>query len=158
MTPPSQARLRDGLQPIEKVLILEEMPVFSRASSEQLAAMAAITREVKMAEGDLLFREADAPAIYIVLDGELSLEPMKGGTPAHAGAGDAIGVYETLGGLDAVGWRGHVTKAGVLLRLDREALFDLLSDQIDLLQGLFGALQRARAARKADAPEPAVKG
>ena len=157
VTPPSQARLRDGLQPIEKVLVLEEMPVFSRASSEQLAAIALITREVKIGEGDVLFREADAPAIYIVLEGELSLEPMKGGTPVHAGPGDAIGVYETLGGLDATGWRGHVTKAGVVLRLDREALFDLLSDQIDLLQGLFGALQRTKAARNAESLEPAAK-
>ncbi len=38
--PPSAARLRDGLQTIEKVLVLEEMPVFSRASSDQLAALA----------------------------------------------------------------------------------------------------------------------
>jgi hypothetical protein len=28
------------------------------------------------------------------------------------------------------------------LRVDREGLFDLLADQIDLLQGLFSALQR----------------
>jgi hypothetical protein len=32
----------------------------------------------------------------------------------------------------------------VTLRIDREALFDLLADQIDLLQGLFSALQRTR--------------
>ena len=50
--PPSAARLRDGLQPIEKVLVLEEMPVFSRATSEQLAALAGIAREVKIAEGE----------------------------------------------------------------------------------------------------------
>jgi len=55
-----------------------------------------------------------------------------------------VGVYETLGGLEAGGWRGHVTRAGVTLRIDREALFDLLADQIDLLQGLFSALQRTR--------------
>ena len=94
---PSAARLRDGLQPIEKVLVLEEMPVFSRATSDQLAALAGIAREVKIAEGDVLFREADAPAIHMVLEGELSLEPMAGGEPMHVAAGDAVGVYETLG-------------------------------------------------------------
>ena len=140
--PPSAARLRDGLQAIEKVLVLEEMPVFSRASSDQLAALAGITREVKMTEGEVLFGAGDAPAIHIVLEGELSLEPMDGGTPMTAGAGDSTGVYETLGGLDQTGWRGHVTRGGVALRVDREALFDLLADQIDLLQGLFSALQR----------------
>ena len=147
--PPSAARLRDGLQTIEKVLILEEMPVFSRASSDQLAALAGITREVKMTEGEVLFGAGDAPAIHIVLEGELSLEPMDGGTPMSAGAGDCTGVYETLGGLDQTGWRGHVTRGGVALRVDREALFDLLADQIDLLQGLFSALQRQPAMQTA---------
>ena len=141
---PSAARLRDGLQPIEKVLVLEEVPVFSRATSEQLAALAGIAREVRIAEGDVLFRESDAPAIHMVLEGELSLEPMAGGEPMHVAAGDAVGVYETLGGLEAGGWRGHVTRAGVTLRIEREGLFDLLADQIDLLQGLFSALQRTR--------------
>jgi hypothetical protein len=140
--PPSAARLRDGLQTIEKVLVLEEMPVFSRASSDQLAALAVITREVKLVEGEVLFGAGDAPAIHIVLEGELSLEPMNGGTPLSAGPGDCTGVYETLGGLDQTGWRGHVTRGGVALRVEREALFDLLADQIDLLQGLFSALQR----------------
>ena len=144
--PPSAARLRDGLQPIEKVLILEEMPVFSRASSEQLAELSGITREVKMAEGEVLFGAGDAAAIYIVLDGELTLEPMDGGTPLSAGRGDCTGGYETLGGPDASGWRGPVTRGGVALRVEREALFDLLADQIDLLQGLFSALQRQTAA------------
>ena len=150
--PPGPARLRDGLQPIEKVLVLEEMPVFSRASSEQLAALAGIAREVKLIEGEVLFGAGDAPAIHIVLDGELSLEPMAGGTPLSAGAGDCTGVYETLGGLDATRWRGHVTRGGVALRVEREALFDLLADHIDLLQGLFSALQRQTA--RAAAPEP----
>jgi CRP-like cAMP-binding protein len=147
--PPSAARLRDGLQPIEKVLILEEMPVFSRASSEQLAALASITREVRLAEGDVLFGAGDAPAIHIVLEGELALEPMGGGAPLAAGPGDATGIYETLGGLESTDWRGHVTRAGVALRVEREALFDLLADQIDLLQGLFSALQRQGAAQAA---------
>jgi AAA family ATP:ADP antiporter len=140
--PPSLARLGDGLQAIEKVLILEEMPVFSRASGEQLAALAGITREVRLIEGEVLFGAGDAPAIHIVLDGELSLEPMSGGTPLSAGPGDATGVYETLGGLDTTAWRGHVVAGGLALRVEREALFDLLADQIDLLQGLFSALQR----------------
>lgn len=151
--PPTAARLRDGLQTIEKVLILEEMQVFSCASSDQLAALAGITREVKLTDGEVLFGAGDAPAIHIVLEGELSLEPMDGGTPMTAGAGDCTGIYETLGGLDQTGWRGHVTRGGVALRIDREALFDLLADQIDLLQGLFSALQRQPAMQ---APQPPV--
>jgi AAA family ATP:ADP antiporter len=144
--PPEEGRFRDGLEPIEKVLLLEEMPVFTRASSEQLSALAGITREVKLTESELLFREGDTPAIYILLAGELSLEPVGGGKPIFATAGDCIGVYETLGGTDSTGWKGHVTRSGVALRVEREALFDLLADHIDLLQGLFSALQRRQEA------------
>ena len=100
----------------------------------------------------MLFGAGDAPAIHIVLDGELSLEPMGGGTPLSAGPGDATGVYETLGGLDATAWRGHVVAGGLALRVEREALFDLLADQIDLLQGLFSALQR-QASREPEMAE-----
>jgi ATP:ADP antiporter, AAA family len=140
--PPQATRFKDGLEPIEKVLLLEEMPVFSRATSEQLALLAGITQEVKLSENELLFREGDAPAIYILLDGELSLEPVAGGEPLFAKAGDCIGVYETLGGAESTGWKAHVVRGGVALRVEREALFDLLADHIDLLQGLFSALQR----------------
>jgi hypothetical protein len=150
--PPSPARLRDGLQAIEKVLVIEELPLFSRATSDQLAAMAAITREVKLVEGAVVFHEGDAPAITLVLDGELTLEPMAGGMPLHAGPGDAVGIYETLGGLAATGWRGHVTRGGLALRIERDAVFDLLADQIDLLQGFFSGLRHREA--PADAPVP----
>ena len=97
---------------------------------------------MKLTESELLFREGDTPAIYILLDGELSLEPVAGGEPAFAKAGDCIGVYETLGGSESTGWKAHVTRGGTALRVEREALFDLLADHIDLLQGLFSALQR----------------
>ncbi len=140
--PPQSARFKDGLEPIEKALLLEEMPVFSRATSEQISQLAAITQEVKMSESELLFREGDTPAIYILLEGELSLEPVAGGQPAFARAGDSVGVYETLGGEESTGWKAHVTRGGLALRVEREPLFDLLADHIDLLQGLFSALQR----------------
>ena len=143
--PPPPERLRDGLQLIEKVILLEEMPVFSRASSEQLAALAGAAREVKLAEGQVLFGAGDEPALHLILEGELTLEPMTGGDPMTAGPGDCAGIYETLGGLETTGWRGHVTRGGVALRLDREALFDVLADHVDLLQGLFSALQRQGA-------------
>ena len=70
---------------------------------------------------------------------------MAGGKPMHVAAGDAMGVYETLGGLEAGGWRGHVTRAGVTLRIEREGLSMLLADlAMESAAGLFSALQRTR--------------
>jgi ATP:ADP antiporter, AAA family len=139
------------LQPIEKLLLVEEMPVFARASADDVAALAALTREAPLVPGDLLFREGDPPALYIVIAGELSLEPVAGGEPRFAGPGDTVGVFETLSGAETTGWRAHVTRPGLALRVEREAFFDLLADRIGLLQGVFLAIHRRAARDAADA-------
>jgi CRP-like cAMP-binding protein len=144
---PSAGRAAGGLQVVDKMLLISEMPVFRRASAEDLAALAGITREVPLVAGETLFKAGDAPALYVILAGELALEPEAGGQPQSAGPGDTVGVYETLVGAERTGWRGHVTQSGVALRVDRDALFDLLTDRIELLQGLFSAMMRR-------APEP----
>jgi CRP-like cAMP-binding protein/HEAT repeat protein len=137
-------RLAEGLQPVEKILLMEGMPVFARASAEDVSALAAIGREVRVASGDTLFRDGDVPAIYLVVDGELAIEPLAGSAPLAAGPGDTIGIYETLSGAETAGWRAHVTRDVVALRIDREALFDLLADHIGLLQAMFSAVLRRK--------------
>ena len=142
---PAVTRLGDGLQPIEKILVLEQLPIFSRASAADLSALARIARELPLVAGDLLVRDGDAPALFVVLTGVLALEPLAGGAPLTAGPGDTVGVYETLSGAETTGWRMHVTEPGVALRIEREPLFDLLTDRIELLQDLFSALLHGRA-------------
>ena len=91
---------------------MEEVPVFARASAADVSALAASAREVRAAAGETLFNDGDAPAIYLLVTGELALEPLSGGAPVAAGAGDTVGVYETLSGADTTGWRAHVTRDG----------------------------------------------
>jgi CRP-like cAMP-binding protein len=124
---------------------VEEVPVFARASAADVSALAASGREVRAAAGETLFKEGDAPAIYLLVTGELALEPLSGGAPLAAGAGDTVGVYETLSGADTTGWRAHVTRDTVALRFDRETLFDVLADHIELLQAMFSAVLRREA-------------
>jgi len=145
---PPPGRVAGGLQVVDKMLLISEMPVFRRASADDLAALAGITREVTLVPGASLFKAGDSPALYVILAGELALEPEAGGQPQSAGPGDTVGVYETLAGAERTGWRGHVTQAGVALRVDRDALFDLLTDRIELLQGLFSAMMRRPASEE----------
>ncbi len=131
----------EGLKPIEKVLLLQELPVFSRTTAEELFALTAIAEELPLVKDERIFGEGDQPAIHIILSGELSVEPPEGtGLGALVvKAGDALGLDETLAGTP-FGWRGNVIREGLALRIERERLFDVLADHVDLLQGLFSSL------------------
>jgi hypothetical protein len=63
----------------------------------------------------------------------------------------ALGVAETLAGVGS-GAAATVTRPGHALRLDREALFDVLGDDVDLMQELFSNVLRSRVANTAELP------
>ena len=130
------------LQPIEKVLMLRENPLLERATVTQLLDLAAVTREVPLTHGSVLFNETDPPALYYVVNGEIRLDG-DGASGVVASAGSTIGISETLAGV-SLGRRAMVTRDGHALRLDHDELFDVLADHIDLLQGVFSALLQAQ--------------
>jgi CRP-like cAMP-binding protein len=139
----ARAAASGGLRAVDKVLVLEEVRVFARATAEELLALAAIAREVPFANGADLFTEGEPSAVHIVLAGSLQLQ--RGSDhAATAGSGDAIGVVETLGGGLAEA-RARATAPGAALRIDRDALFEVLSDRIDLMRGLFSAIESLKS-------------
>jgi ATP:ADP antiporter, AAA family len=152
--PPDIARMAaDGLRPIERVLLLQGSPLLQHATGEQLLRLAELSREVPLVVGTVLFGESENAATYALISGELLVEA-PGEPPQTLDAGDVVGIYETLAAVPA-GVRVTVTKPGTALRIDRGVLFDLLADNIDLLQGLFNALLRAEPSAQfaaADAP------
>ena len=136
--------LRQPLQPIEKARRLREHPLFSSASAIQLLDLVANAGETTIRAGQILFREHDQPAVFHIIEGEVRLEA-PGATPLFAGAGCTVGLEETLAGISP-GCRATVVSDGHALRLDRDALFEVLADHIGLLQGVFsGVLNTKRA-------------
>jgi ATP/ADP translocase/HEAT repeat protein/CRP-like cAMP-binding protein len=125
---------------------MRQDPLLSRASAAQLLALTAAAPEVPLEAGAVLFDVGTPPAIYQIVQGEVLLEhPGRG--PVSAPAGATIGVADTLAG-SASGWRATVTRDGRAIRVDRDELFSVLADHVDLMQGLFcGVL----ALRDADA-------
>jgi CRP-like cAMP-binding protein len=111
--------------------------------------MAAIARTVKLEPAKNPLHGATEPSILVVLSGVVKVT-REGHAAELAEEGDAIGIYETLGGVP-MDVALEVTAEGLALRFDRAQLFDLLADHIDLLQGLFSGLMRARAATAAAA-------
>lgn len=138
---PARYEPRDReLKTVEKVMFLQALPILARATAEELYALAAVSREVELEAESTAFTQGDPPAILVLLSGEIRLEPAE---PAEERAlpGDCLGFGETLAGTR---WSrtGRVVSSGRALRVEREALLDLLSERTDLLQSIFGVLFR----------------
>jgi CRP-like cAMP-binding protein len=134
-------RLASEMRPVDVVLLLETSPFLARATSSQLVAMAGIAQPVALKQGADPLAGLE-PSILAVLSGRVRVE-REGAASDIANGGDLVGLAETLGGLPS-SLRAEVIQEGRGLRFPRSDLFDVLADHIDLLQGIFSGLLRAR--------------
>jgi AAA family ATP:ADP antiporter len=140
----------DGLLPVEKILALQRLPVFSRIAPDEMAALAATTETVVMKADASLFTESTPVALWIILSGEVSVEDVGGGNQQTAQAGDVIGSLSMLSG-QPFGKIAEVSRSGVAIRLDRDALFDLLGERPELMRQLFEGMFKIGAEAAAPA-------
>jgi AAA family ATP:ADP antiporter len=140
-----------GISPVEKILVLQRVPLFSRVSAEEMRYLCEIAQTTPLEPGAVLFPESAAPALWVVLSGELRLEGASAGPGgvATAGPGDYFGAISTMAGASP-GLKGHATRKGVALRLDRDDLLALLGERPDLLRQIFGGMFRTESARLLD--------
>ena len=145
-----EGRASGGLQPVEKVLALQRVPVFARIAPDEMSALVRIARTVIMTAGQPLFAESAPAALWLILSGEASLADARGSGPVAVGAGNMIGSLGMLSGR-SLGKSADVLRSGVALRIDRDELFDLLGERPELLRQLFEGMFRigADAAGKA---------
>jgi ATP:ADP antiporter, AAA family len=134
-----------GLTAVDKVLALQRVPLFSRVSADEMRHLSEIAKTVPMASGETLFPESAAPALWVILSGELSLETSSGATPVVVRGGDVIGSTDTMAG-QSLGRSASVTRSGVALRLDYEELLDLLGERPELLRQMFAGIFKMREA------------
>jgi CRP-like cAMP-binding protein len=151
LAPDLKDRGRDDLRPIDRVLLMQSSPLLAHATATQLWRLSAIARPITIQAGKTVVEHGGEASILIVLSGSLSVDAPEGGGTATAG--DVIGMYETLAGAKLDATIAALTAAHVL-RLDRDALFELLADYTDLLQGVFSKLVRqgAKVSRANAAP------
>jgi AAA family ATP:ADP antiporter len=131
-----------GLQPVEKVIALEAVPIFRYLSAVEAQHLASITRVVEMKGGTSLFQAADQPATWLLLSGEVELEKNDAHPAAVARGGDAIGSFAALAG-PRIGQNARVTRAGLALFIDRDDLFEMLGDRPDMLKQVFAGIMEA---------------
>jgi AAA family ATP:ADP antiporter len=126
------------LRPVDRALMLRDHPLLSRATPAQLLALIEEAAEVPMTEGTVLAEPDDPPpAVFQVLEGELRLETDRGVMVVAPGM--TFGLVETLSG-GAAAARAVVSRSGRALRIERDDLFALLTDNVDLMQGVFSEI------------------
>jgi CRP-like cAMP-binding protein len=136
-----EALAAGGLQPVEKVLALQRVPVFGRIAAEEMTPLAGITRTVIMTAGQPLFAQSAPVALWLILSGEAALEDPSGGKPTVIGSGTIIGSLGMLAGRP-LGRSADTVRGGVALKIDRDELFDLLGERPELLRQLFEGIFR----------------
>ena len=119
------------------------MPLLADISAEEALHLAAIARHFVAQPGDDVSRQDEAPAICILLSGEMMLEaPDRAGVaPVTARAGDVVGLFETLAGVPA-GRRQRTVHHLQGLRIERDDFFDVMGQHPPLSEQLLGALFR----------------
>lgn len=128
------------LSRIEMVMHLQSVDLFSFCSAEQIVRLAEIGRQRDLGQGEILYRRDDPPDVmYCIYDGAIDLEADSGERRLEAPA--TFGVREILSDRR----RGETARASsrsTLLAFDAEDLFDLLSNNIEIVKALFRRLLR----------------
>jgi AAA family ATP:ADP antiporter len=122
-------------QPVDRAMALREHPLLARATPTQLLSLVTAAREIPLPAGSVLFEPDDPAAAFQIVEGEILVESPT--TPVRSvGPGGTLGVAETLAGT-AAACRASVRRPGRALRINRDDLFAVLTDHVDLMQGIF---------------------
>ena len=120
---------------IEKVILLQNIDVFSEVPTEQLASLAAIAEEVEFIKGDIIYKEHDpSDALYLALEGKVHLH--RGDQEISvAEKEEAFGTWALFDEEPRV-VTATVVEDSRLLSVDREDFIDLLADHVQIAQGV----------------------
>ncbi len=128
---------------IEKILLLKGIDLFADANDEALAFVVHVAEEEHYAEGDQIFAQGDpGDALYLILNGRVRLimqEDEKEIEIAVLTKGDSFGEYGVLDAHSRPTSAMAVTDC-VLLRIDRDDLFHVLEDHIEIVKKMFVVL------------------
>ena len=124
---------------VERVILLQTVDVFAEVPTEQLAALAAIAREVTLPPETCIYKEAGvSDAMYIVLSGRVRLA--RGGNEVSVAERDvAFGTWALFD--DELRMVSATTLEETrLLRIDKEDFFELLADDTEVTRAIFRAI------------------
>jgi len=127
------------LTTVEKVIALQEVDIFSEVSTRELAYLAAIVEERSFSQGEQIYGTGDvADSMYLLLSGRVRLH-RDGMEIAEMGPGEAFGTWSLFDDEPRVSAATALDEAAVL-KLHKDSFIDLLSDNVEITQGVLKAL------------------
>jgi CRP-like cAMP-binding protein len=127
------------LTTVEKVIFLQDIDFFEFTQTEDLAYLAAITQEVRVKAGIIIYKEGEpSDSMYLVMDGRVRLH--RGGNEIMvAQSKDIFGTWALFDDEPRVATATTLDDTS-LLRISREDFLDLLSDHTNITESVFKAL------------------
>ncbi len=129
------------LTTIEKVLALKSASIFAETPDETLAAVAALLKEIRLQAGETVFEKGDpGDCMYIIVHGTVRVHD-----DAHVLGRRSDGdVFGEMALLDPEPRMASVTAAEdtLLLRLEQDALYELMDERSDVARGMIRVLCR----------------
>ena len=121
---------------IERVLLLQNIDLFSHVTAEQVSFFAALAEETVVGPNQVLYRENDAPdGLYVVISGAVS---MRRGSEEidRLGPNSSFGVWALFDEEPRIATAVTVEESRILF-ISRDDFYDVLTDHVDIMQGLF---------------------
>jgi len=133
---------------IEKVMVLKSVDIFASISEDVLASLAPYLNEVDVPQGENVYeKDGMGDTLYIIVEGEVRVHDGKDNTLVVLGERDFFGELTTL---DPQPHAATTTadENTRLLGLDRDTLYELMSDYPEMLKSIVRILcERLRAKR-----------
>lgn len=128
-----------GLSTFEKVILLQDVDMFSSITTDNLAHLAQIAEELDVAQGTVLFREGDASdAMFIVIQGHVLLH--QGDTEVLSAEEKSVfGTWALFDDQPRV-VTATVVEDSSLLKIEKDDFYELLSDHIQITQSIIQAI------------------
>jgi CRP/FNR family cyclic AMP-dependent transcriptional regulator len=124
---------------VEKVILLQDVDIFSEVSTGQLASLAGIAEEKDLVQGEAVYHEQDpADAMYLVVEGRVRLHRADLEITV-AGPGESFGTWALFDDEPRVSAATPLEDVH-LLQLNKEDFIDLLADNVQITQGVLKAL------------------
>jgi len=137
----ADAEPHEMLSRVEICLHLRSLDLFAGLTTRQLSEIASVVHEETVPMGTAIVREGDfGDCMYLIVSGEVEIS-REGQYKVNAGPGELFGEMSLFDGETRMATVTAVRRTR-LLRLDRQALFELMDEQPSIAIGICQTLSR----------------